>query len=102
MNEEFLKVIKDKKKELEPEGFILIGYFGSFARKEQNSDSDLDILFRVTDEFLDKYSGLNFFGKYDLIKNDLERVLNIKIELADIDALGRTGRKYILPEVVNV
>lgn len=102
MNDEILNLIRKKKKELEPEGFILIGYFGSYARKEEKPGSDLDILFRITDQFINKHKGLMFFGKYDSIRSDLEQTLNMRVELADIDALGETGKKYILPEVVNV
>lgn len=102
MNRELLEKIRKKKIELEPEGFILIGYFGSYARREETSSSDLDILFRVTDKFLNENSGLSFFGRYESIKKELESTLEIKVELADMDALGKTGRKYILPEVINV
>lgn len=102
MNDTILEVIRSKKKELEPEGFILIGYFGSYARMEENPESDLDLLFRITDDFIEKHRGLRFFGRYDSIRNDLEQSLKMKVELADVDALGETGRKYILPEVVHV
>ncbi len=102
MNKQILNKIKKIKKELEPEGFFIIGYFGSYARGDEKKDSDLDLLFTVDNEFLSRYGGLRYFDKYDSIKKKIEEELSMHVDLADRDALGKTGKKYILPEVVNV
>jgi predicted nucleotidyltransferase len=45
---------------------------------------------------------LEFFGLFARVKDDLEAALGIPVDLADIDALGPVGKKYILPEAVYV
>jgi len=102
MNNEILKKIKRMKKELEPEGFIIIGYFGSYARGEETSGSDIDLLFEVKDSFISRHKGLQYFNRYSEIKEKIEHELSLSVDLADQDALGKTGKKYILPEVVHV
>ena len=102
MTSEIFKIIKQFKKKYEAEGFIIIGVFGSFARNEEKAGSDIDILYRINDIALEKYSGYKFIGLYEKIKTELKEVLKLEIDLADEDALGPVGKKYILPELVHV
>ena len=55
MNEKLHRKILELQKELEPEGYIIKGVFGSYARGEMNSDSDIDLLIELNDNFLQKY-----------------------------------------------
>jgi predicted nucleotidyltransferase len=99
MNKEILNKIKQLKNKYESEGFIILGVFGSYARNEENSESDLDILYELTDIFHNRFSGWNAFPEIEKINNDIEISLGVKIDLADRNALNRVGKKYILPEV---
>ena len=67
-----------------------IGYFGSFARNEPSSDSDIDILV----EFY-KPLGWEFFD----LKDFLEAQLGRKVDLVSKSALKRQLREKILKEV---
>ncbi|MFO7810398.1 MAG: nucleotidyltransferase domain-containing protein [Candidatus Delongbacteria bacterium] len=100
------KIIHDKIKTLkskyEPEGFIIIGIFGSFVRNEETDKSDIDILYEINDTFLNKYIGWDSFLRLEEIKSEISKELNHKIDIADKSALNRVARKYIIPEVVNV
>ncbi len=102
MNNEILKIIKNYKKELDKDGFIILGIFGSYARGEETPESDIDILYETIPEFNSKYKGLAYFGKIYEIKEYLEKILNKKIDIADKNALTKIGQKYILPEVIYV
>ena len=44
MDERLFPIVRECKKRLEREGFIILGVFGSRARGDQNDDSDLDAL----------------------------------------------------------
>ena len=94
-----LKTIKTK---YEPEGFIILGVFGSYARGEETADSDIDLLYRCDEPLTVNYRGWEFFGFYEKVKNELETELGKKVDLADVDSLNRVGKKYILPELVYV
>ncbi|RLC46170.1 MAG: nucleotidyltransferase [Candidatus Cloacimonadota bacterium] len=94
-----LKLIKSK---LEKEGFIIEGIFGSYARNQANKDSDLDILYDVNNKFIERYGGFGSFGRISDIKEELQNEFGVNIDLVVKTELTRTGRKYILKDVVNV
>ncbi|MFH1612611.1 MAG: nucleotidyltransferase domain-containing protein [bacterium] len=102
MNQELMKKIKDIKKKYEPEGFIIIGVFGSYVRNEQTHKSDIDILFEMNSNFIQKYSGWDVYVRIEEIKNEIHQIIGQFVDLADKNGLKRVGRKYILSEVVYV
>lgn len=102
MNFDVLNKIKDIKKEYENEGFIILGIFGSFARDEDTSESDIDILYEMTDSFYNKFRGWEIYSKIEEIEESIERRINYKIDLANKNALNEIGKKYILNEVIYV
>jgi predicted nucleotidyltransferase len=68
-----------------------IGIFGSYVRNEQSKDSDVDILVKFSDvvgwEFID-------------LKEYLEKILDLKVDLVTIKALKPQLKDIILKEVV--
>ena len=102
MNNEIISRIKKIKEKYNSRGFIILGIFGSYARNEETSESDIDILYEMTQKFLDKYPGWDVFPVIEEIEKELEISLGKKIDLTDLNALKKVGRKYILPEVQYV
>ena len=90
------------KKRLLLDGFVIDGIFGSYARDEQDSDSDVDILYHLDKKFYEKYEGFVGFGKLDEIKKDISEKLGKKVDFAPKNNLSKTAKKYILQEVVYV
>ena len=70
-----------------------IGYFGSFARNEQNENSDIDILVDFA-----RPIGWEFFDLQEL----LEKELQIKVDLVSIKALKAQLKDGILKQVKYV
>ena len=64
-----------------------IGYFGSFARGEEDADSDIDILVEFR-----RPLGLAFFDLQDLLEKELQR----KVDLVSSKALKDQLRDEIL------
>lgn len=68
-----------------------MGIFGSYARNEQSKDSDIDIIVKFSDvvgwEFID-------------LKEYLEKILDLEVDLVTIKALKPQLRESILKEVV--
>ena len=71
-----------------------IGVFGSYARRRQKADSDVDILVEF-DEAPDLFTFLEFEGR-------LEKLLKKKVDLVTKQALRPELRERILREVVYV
>ena len=69
-----------------------IGIFGSYARNEQKENSDVDILV----EF-DRPIGLKFVTLAD----DIEYLLNIRVDLVSRKAIKPRMWKYIAQELIN-
>jgi predicted nucleotidyltransferase len=70
------------------------GIFGSYARGEQNSQSDVDILIEL-DEKLDLLDVIK-------LKLILERTINKKIDLVEYNTIRRELKNNILREEVPI
>lgn len=68
-----------------------LGYFGSYARGEQTAESDLDILVEFSSPI-----GLAFVE----LKQFLEEVTGIRVDLVTINALKPQIKNNILDEVI--
>lgn len=73
-------------------GVMKIGYFGSYARNEQDQTSDIDILIE-----LDKKIGFEFLD----IKYYLEEKLGITVDLITINGLKPQLKNKVLEEVIG-
>ncbi|MCU0480766.1 MAG: nucleotidyltransferase domain-containing protein [Anaerolineae bacterium] len=79
--------------ELQGMGITKIGVFGSYVRDEQQSHSDIDLLFVMT-----PFTWRNWMDAW----NFLERLFGVSIDLIPEEDLRPELRPYILPEVVYV
>lgn len=87
-----LQKITDMRQELE-ERFTVkrIGVFGSFARGEEKSDSDVDIIVELAEPTFDNYMDLKF---------RLEDVLGHHVDLVIADTVKPRLRPVIASEVI--
>lgn len=82
---ELKPILKDKYKVKK------IGIFGSFARKEETENSDIDILVEFSEDI-----GWEFID----LKNFLEKKLDRKVDLVTLEAIKPELKENILKEVV--
>jgi predicted nucleotidyltransferase len=76
--EEVRNLLRRHKQRIEEEfGVVVVGVFGSYAREEQSSLSDLDILVE-----LKKPIGFKFFELWD----KLEEITGVKVDLLTVEA----------------
>lgn len=95
--------LRELKPFYEKEGLILVGLFGSFARDEAKSDSDIDILYDLEPQkFLSLYPGFQAFSKLSDVKNELKTIFQRDIDFADKSTLNVVGKKYILKDTIYV
>ncbi|MBI2630069.1 nucleotidyltransferase domain-containing protein [Candidatus Pacearchaeota archaeon] len=70
------------------------GIFGSYIRGEQKKDSDIDLLIETPADF----SLLDFVG----LKLELEKTLNLKVDLVDYRTIKERLKERILNEEVKL
>lgn len=92
---EIIKIIRDYKPELELRyGVQRLGLFGSYVKNKQGKKSDIDILVGFKRD-------IDLFDFIDL-RNDLEKRLNLKVDLVMESALKPKIGERILAEVEYV
>lgn len=92
--EEIKKLINEHKEELEND-YNAVGFFvfGSYARGEQNSESDIDLLVE-----LKKPLGLKFFG----LEKFLEKLFGKKVDLGTPESIKPPIKNQILGEAIKL
>jgi hypothetical protein len=99
---EIITKLKQLKPKLTNEGFIILGIFGSYARGEETRKSDLDILYELNETFIKNYQGFTAFSRLNRIKQELQDIFGIEVDIAARSGLSRTGKKYILKDLQSV
>ena len=90
-----LEFLKTHKKEMKEKfGVTKIGLFGSYARNEATSDSDIDIAVEIESD--------NSFRSFFSLLYFLERGLDNKIDLGIEHSLKPIAKKNILKEIIYV
>ena len=64
MQESKLKLLQQAKEYYSNEGFNILGFFGSYARGEENPQSDIDILYELNEKFIKNYEGFLAFSEH--------------------------------------
>jgi len=100
--EDKLKLLKQAKQNYAKEGFNIIGFFGSYARGEATSKSDIDILYELNEKFIKRYSGFSAFSRLSGIKEELKKLFGIDVDISAKSGLSRTAQKYIMRDLKYV
>jgi predicted nucleotidyltransferase len=94
--------LKELKPDFQKDGVNLLGLFGSYARSEENDDSDIDILIETTPLFLEKYRGLKAYAKLEDLKNIIKNKFHKEIDFVDKSGLNQHNNSYILNKAIYV
>lgn len=84
-------VIKQTAEKLNPS---LIAVFGSYARGEQDSESDLDLLI----DFNSQVNLLDIIG----LEQELSEILGIKVDLITLNSVNNRLRPYIQKDLIRI
>lgn len=96
---DYLRTIKPN---LQKEGILIHGVFGSLARDEARLDSDIDVLIETTPQFVQNTDPLRAFTILQELREDISRRFACAVDLADKTGLrGRSG-EHILKKTVYV
>lgn len=92
--EQILQILAKDKSELQSRFKVRrIALFGSYARGDQQADSDVDILVEV-----DPSIGLEFVT----LAERIERLLGVSVDLVSSRAVNAKAMKFIKPELIYV
>ncbi len=73
---------------------VLVGIFGSYARNEQTSKSDLDLLV----EFSSKPDLLELIG----LEQELSEILGIRVDLVTMNSISERLKPYIHKDLIRI
>jgi len=91
--EDIIKVLSENKSMITQKyGVNKIGVFGSYVRSEQDKDSDIDIIVEFKE-------GYKTFDNYMDLKDFLEEIFSVKVDLIVESAIKPNLKPYILEEI---
>ena len=94
-NDTILHILKQYKQELmQKYNFTYIGVFGSYTRGEENPASDVDILI--------EFSIIPTYFKFLELEEELEKILNKKVDLITKSGLKPLIKNKIIKETVYI
>jgi len=94
IKEKVLNTLKEHKQEIQKFHINRISIFGSVARDEDTSKSDIDILI--------KFDGPPTYDLYMELKFYLEELLGRKVDLVTEDSIRSELRSYIDQDLIRV
>ena len=96
-----LQTLKRLKPLYAKEGFIIEGLFGSYARNEADTHSDIDLLIHTEPSFTQKY-GMTSIQRLNEIKAELSDYFKVPVDLASSSGMSRTGKKFIIERTIYI
>ena len=98
---EVLKILSRMKEKYSPEGFLIRGLFGSFARGDFDEASDIDLAYEIEkDIFLKLHEGFGAISRVAEISRELKTAFGRKVDLfsvnsANLDFTNKISRELI-------
>jgi uncharacterized protein len=78
-SEEIIAKLRAHEPELRAAGVASLALFGSIARNEQRSDSDVDVVVRFSEEAAG--GGFAYFGRLDSLTQQLQAILGRPVDV---------------------
>ena len=102
--QEILSLISDKKKQYAPEGFELVGIFGSRVKGNANKYSDIDIAYSLDMSAFDKQfkGGFAKLLRIEEIKKELQQILHLRVDLVSLNSSNNDFRERIKRDMIYV
>lgn len=96
---EILAYLKDIKPSLQKEGIAEIALFGSFAKKVQTDNSDIDIVIGLEKDYLKTHDVWSYFDLLNACKQTIAQHFHTKVDIFDKDC-SSSIKEYILDEAI--
>lgn len=84
--ETILEYLKEFKNSPQNRLFLEIGLFGSYAKNQADSFSDIDVAVRVDQEYLKRHDIWDYFDAIEKMKTELLKKFHLKSDVFDLDS----------------
>jgi len=99
---EILTFLNTLKPELTANGIISLGLFGSVAKDTNTKNSDIDIVYKTTDKFINQYKGWSAFTYLQThVRDKISNKFNISVDMFDLNS-SSTIKHKIAKEAIYV
>jgi len=104
MDKNLLEIVTSLKNRYLNDGFEIIGISGSYARGDETLNSDIDLVYKISNPslFVAKYGGFGAFGRISELKQEIAESVGKQVDLIALSSLNQVGRKYILKDIFYV
>ncbi len=87
LKEEVVDFLKILKPELNSQGIVSLGLFGSITKNTNTSSSDIDIVYETSDTFINKYKGWNAFTYLNThLRDKIANKFNTHVDMFDLNS----------------
>lgn len=101
--EEVLEYLRTEiKPQLDADGVINFGLFGSVAKNKMNENSDIDICIESTDTFRQKYRGGKHFSYIERLREKISEHFNCEVDICNTVSMEDWRKKLILQDVIYI
>lgn len=91
---EILLFLKTLKPELNAEGILSLGVFGSIAKDTNTSNSDIDIVYETSEKFLKNHEGWNAFTYLNThLRDKIANKFNTHVDMFDLNSSSAIKEK---------
>ncbi|MCJ8342740.1 MAG: nucleotidyltransferase domain-containing protein [Cetobacterium sp.] len=99
---EILKKLKNNKKEIEKYGVLKIGLFGSFAKNQENRNSDIDIIVELKndDSIYTNYCNIKYLLE-DLFDRNIDLITTSHLKKSYKTKVGKEHQKKVQADILK-
>jgi predicted nucleotidyltransferase len=97
-----LEYLAEKKIDFEQEGLTLLGLFGSYARGEEDSFSDIDIAYKIDHNKFFKDDAFKKLLRIEEIKKELELNFHKKVDIISLNSDNHRLNESIKKEMILI
>ena len=91
---EILSFLNTLKPELTANGIISLGLFGSTAKDTNTNNSDIDIVYKTTDKFINKHKGWSAFTYLQThLIDKVSKKFNTNVDMFDLNSSSNIKNK---------
>ncbi len=85
--DEIVKYLREIYPKVRDDGIEKIGIFGSFAKESDDIFSDIDIVVKSGEKFLNKYRGIEAFLYFERLRDNISRKFGRRVDICDESGL---------------